>query len=73
MWPEDDTQRDYHGDPCGVAYRLVAAVFHRGTSIHSGHYYVTIRASAGGNGAARPTSPMARSRYDRTLSTACLI
>ena len=47
MWPADDTQRDYHGDPCGVAYRLLSVVFHRGATIHSGHYYATIRASAG--------------------------
>lgn len=67
MWPHQDTQRDYHGDPCGVSYRLFGAVFHKGASLHTGRYYATIRASAGtiSDARGRSRSPSSgRNRYD---------
>ena len=76
MWPERDTQHDYHNDSCGVTYRSLSVVFHRGTHIRTGNYYATIRASAGTTsgrrGASRSSSPTARGRYGTLAGLCCL-
>ena len=75
MWPDRDTQHDYHNDSCGVTYRLLSVVFHRGTHIRTGNYYATIRAStgttSGRRGASRSSSPTARGRYGTLAGLYC--
>ena len=64
--------KDYHGSPCGSQYRLFGAVFHRGTSIRSGHYFASIRNSAGqsleAEGLPSQESTTIRSRWSRAPS-----
>lgn len=47
-WP--GTALDYHGMPCGVRYKLYAVVFHRGSTVRTGHYFASVSSTAGTKG-----------------------